>query len=150
LLLGALYEWIVHRFVYHGRSPIALLQSIHEIHARGHHWHRFPPDRYVEEGPVERIPVSPADPFALCGSPKRRAIAWWAQYALYLPVAVPLGFIPAALITQNGLFMAIFIPVGLTVCVLFIRVHDVIHYPAKRWMERRSWFQFLDKHHYIH
>src|SRR5512143_1214665 len=63
LVLGALYEWVVHRFVYHGPSPLAVLQGIHEIHSRGHHWHRFPPDRYVAPGPVERIPVWPPEPF---------------------------------------------------------------------------------------
>ncbi len=39
---------------------------------------------------------------------------------------------------------------GLVVSYLLIRVHDVIHYPANRLMERQAWFQFLDRHHYIH
>ena len=66
MLLGSLYEWIVHRHLYHGRSRISFLNNIYVIHSQGHHWHRFPPDRYVEEGPVERIPVHPAEPFEVC------------------------------------------------------------------------------------
>src|SRR5205085_11109620 len=41
--IGSLYEWIVHRFVYHAPSGFPLLDGIYEIHQRGHHWHRFPP-----------------------------------------------------------------------------------------------------------
>jgi hypothetical protein len=151
--LASLYEWIVHRYVYHGPSPVPLLQGIHEIHQRGHHWHRFPPDRYVEPGPVERIPVSllsNAHPYELCGTVPRRWGAWLAQYALYLTVGIPFAFVPAWLLTANALFTVSSIVSGLIVCYFFIRVHDVIHYPAGRLIERFSWFKFLDRHHYIH
>ena len=150
VMIGSLYEWLVHRFVYHGPSPIGLWQSIYEIHQRGHHWHRFPPDHYVESGPVERIPVWPAEPRTLCGSPRQRAVAWGAQYALYLFVGVPLAFVPAWFLTQNALFTTLAVVSGLTVCALFIRVHDVIHYPRDRWVEGLGAFRFLDRHHYIH
>jgi hypothetical protein len=150
LTLGALYEWLVHRFVYHGPSRVPLLQSIHVIHQRGHHWHRFPPDRYVEAGPVERIPVFPAEPYALCGATRPRLLAWAGQYALYMAVGVPLAFVPAWLFTHNPLFTASCVVAGVVVCYFFIRVHDVIHYPAERAIERQAWFRFLDRHHYIH
>jgi hypothetical protein len=150
LALGSLYEWIVHRWVYHGPSPVPLLQSIHEIHVRGHHWHRFPPDRYVEAGLVERIPVIPADPFAVCSNPRARWIAWAGQYALYLTVGIPFAFLPIWFLTGNPLFTASAVVSGMIVCYFFIKVHDVIHYPANRWIERHSWFRFLDRHHYIH
>ena len=151
--LASLYEWIVHRYVYHGPSPVPLLQGIHAIHQRGHHWHRFPPDHYVEHLPVERIPVallSPARPYELCRSVPRRWGAWAGQYALYLAVGIPFVFVPAWLLTGNRLFTASAVVSGLVVCYFFIRVHDVIHYPANRLMERFGWFQFLDRHHYIH
>ncbi len=151
--LASLYEWIVHRYIYHGPSPVPLLQGIHEIHQRGHHWHRFPPDRYVEHGPVERIPValvSKARPYELCHTAPRRWGAWAGQYALYLVVGIPFVFVPAWVLTANPLFTASSIISGLVVCYFFIRVHDVIHYPANRLMERFGWFQFLDRHHYIH
>jgi len=150
VVLGALYEWIVHRFVYHGPSPIPLLQGIHEVHGRGHHWHRFPPDRYVAPGPVERIPVWPPEPYGLCGSTQRRALAWGGQYALYLSVAIPFAFAPVALFTRNALFTSSFVLTSLVVCYLFIHVHDVIHYPCGRWIEQQRWLRFLDRHHYIH
>jgi pimeloyl-ACP methyl ester carboxylesterase len=150
LATGSLYEWIVHRFIYHRSSKIQLLQNIYQIHQHGHHWHRFPPDRYVQEGPVERIPVFPANAYALCGSPVRRWIAWGGQFSLYLAVGTPLAFIPAWFLTKNPLFTASAVTAGLIVCYLFIRVHDVMHYPANRAMERQAWFRFLDRHHYIH
>jgi hypothetical protein len=150
LTLGSLYEWIVHRFIYHHASRFKLFDDIHEIHVRGHHWHRFPPDRYVEEGPIERIPVSPADPNALCGSAGQRSLAWLAQFALYLSVGIPFAFVPAWFATHNVVFTASAVVSGLVVCYLFIRVHDVIHYPSDTWMERQAWFKFLDRHHYVH
>jgi hypothetical protein len=150
LLLGAVYEWLVHRYVYHRPSRLRLLQAIHEIHARGHHWHRFPPNRYVAAGPVERIPVYPPDPFALCRTVPRRALAWVAQYALYLSVAVPFAFAPIWLLSRNLPFTVSFVIVSLAVCWLFIKVHDLIHYPSGHFIGRLRAFEFLDRHHYIH
>jgi hypothetical protein len=150
LTLGSLYEWLVHRFIYHGPSPVGLFQAIHEIHQRGHHWHRFPPDRYVQSGPIERIPVFPGDPYALCGSGRKRLLAWAGQYALYMCVGIPLAFAPAWLWSHNLLFTVSCVIAGVSVCYFFIQVHDVIHYPGQRWMERQGWFRFLDRHHYLH
>jgi hypothetical protein len=150
LVLGSFYEWLVHRFVYHHALPLAPFWQINEIHERGHHWHRFPPDRYVERGEVERIPVYPAAPYELCRSRPRRWVAWAAQYALYLSVGIPLAFVPSWFLTRNPLFAASAVVSGLVVCYFFIRVHDVIHYPGERLIERTRWFRFLDRHHYIH
>ncbi|MCC7290814.1 MAG: hypothetical protein IT449_01990 [Phycisphaerales bacterium] len=151
LLLGSLYEWIVHRFVYHGPSRLRILENIHQIHTTGHHWHRFPPTRYVEALPVKRIPVYPAAPLERCTDAASRNLAWLGQYALYMSVAVPFAFLPAWLVTRNVPFTLGAVGSGLVVCYLFIRVHDVMHYPGlSPWMERQSWFQFLDRHHYIH
>jgi hypothetical protein len=150
VLLGSLYEWIVHRHLYHGRSRISFLNDIYVIHSRGHHWHRFPPDRYVEEGPVERIPVYPAEPFEVCHSKLRRFLAWAGQFGLYLVVGILFAFLPAWLITGNVPFTVAAVATGLMEFYLFIRVHDVTHYPAGRRMERWAWFRFLNRHHYIH
>jgi sterol desaturase/sphingolipid hydroxylase (fatty acid hydroxylase superfamily) len=65
-------------------------------------------------------------------------------------VGVPLAFVPAWSLTRNPLFTACAVVAGIAVCYYFIRVHDVIHYPADRWIERQAWFRFLDRHHYIH
>jgi len=150
VLLGSLYEWIVHRHLYHGRSRISFLNDIYVIHSQGHHWHRFPPDRYVEEGPVERIPVYPAEPFEVCHTRPRRFLAWAGQFSLYLVVGILFAFLPAWLITGNVPFTVAAVATGLVEFDLFIRVHDVAHYPAGRRMERRAWFRFLNRHHYIH
>ena len=66
-----------------------------------------------------------------------------------MAVGVPFAFVPAWLLTRNPLFTASAIATGMVVSYFFIRVHDVIHYPAGRFMERLRWFQFLDRHHYI-
>lgn len=148
--LGSFYEWTLHRYLYHGRSRWRFVRLVQEIHEMGHHWHRFPPDRYVHRPPVERIPVLPAEPFGLCGTRWKRLVAWWGQFALYLAVAIPFAFVPAWLVSRNRLFTSCAVATGVVLCYLFIAVHDAIHYPAGRWIERRGWFRFLDRHHYLH
>ena len=150
VIIGSLYEWILHRYLYHGKSRVKLLQAIQQVHHQGHHWHRFPPDHYVENLPVERIPVFPPQPYAVCGAPTPRRVAWWGQYVLYSTIAIAFVFVPAWLLTGNKLFTVSMVLSGLVVCYLFIRIHDAIHYPAERWIERQEWFRFLDRHHYIH
>lgn len=129
---GSLYEWVVHRYLYHSRSRFRMLRLIHEIHERGHHWNRFPPDRYVHPLPIERIPVLPAAPLGVCGSRLKRLVAWYGQFALYVAVAVPFAFLPAWLVSRNWLFTSSAVAMGLVLCYLFIAVHDAIHYPAER------------------
>lgn len=148
--LASLYEWIVHRVVYHEPSSWRALNSIHVIHQRGHHSHRFPPDRYVDSGPIERIPLSPPDPYGLCRTPGRRFAAWLGQYAFYAAVGGAFAFLPAWLVTRNPTFVSIAVITGLVLAHQFIHVHDAIHYPKRRAIERTRWFQFLDHHHYIH
>ena len=50
------YEWLVHRYVYHG-TAIPLLRRIYVIHQHGHHFAIFPTWRYVTNGPVLRHPI---------------------------------------------------------------------------------------------
>lgn len=148
--IGSLYEWLVHRFLYHGKSRLPVWRDIYVIHHRGHHWHRFPPDRYVEHGPLNRIPVVPPEPFDVCESPRSRAIAWLMQFMLYFGVGIVFTFIPTWLVTQNLPFTLASIASGFVCSYLFIRVHDLMHYPQGAWLERRGWFRFLNRHHYIH
>jgi hypothetical protein len=150
VLLGSFYEWIVHRYLYHGTSTLPVARSVHEIHTKGHHWHRFPPDRYVEGGQVERIPVFPSRPYEVTESAPIRYMAWFWQFALYLVVGTLFAFLPIWWITHNLVFTVAAVATALVEFYLFIRVHDVIHYPAGRLMERFRWFQFLDRHHYVH
>lgn len=77
-------------------------------------------------------------------------MAWGAQFALYLAVGVPFAFLPVWLVTRNAPFTVVAAATGMIEFWLFIRVHDVIHYPGGRRMERWRWFRFLDRHHYIH
>jgi hypothetical protein len=150
VLLGSFYEWIVHRYLYHGKSNIPIAKQVFEIHTHGHHWHRFPPDHYVEDGHVERIPVFPAKPYGVSHTHSVRFMAWFWQYFLYLFVGTLFAFLPIWWITQNVVFTVAAVVAGLVEFFLFIRVHDVMHYPANRPIEGFAWFQFLDRHHYIH
>lgn len=150
VLLGSFYEWIVHRYLYHGRSNIPIAKQVFEIHTNGHHWHRFPPDHYVEGGHVERIPVFRAQPYGVSETGSVRFMAWFWQYFLYLFVGTLFAFLPIWWITQNAVFSIAAVCTGLVEFWLFIRVHDVMHYPANRRIESFGWFQFLDRHHYIH
>jgi len=77
-------------------------------------------------------------------------LAWAGQFSLYLVVGILFAFLPAWLITGNVPFTVAAVATGLVEFDLFIRVHDVAHYPAGRRMERRAWFRFLNRHHYIH
>jgi hypothetical protein len=127
---------------------VRLFNEVYKVHHRGHHWHRFPPNKYATDEAMDRIP--PFQPFGLSGTLWARSIAWWTQYFIYLCVAVPFAFVPTWLITGNAVFTGAFVAVGLFACYMFIRVHDVMHYPGTAWWENQFWFEFLNRHHYIH
>lgn len=149
LSLGSLYEWIVHRWLYHAPWPrIPLFNQVHVVHHKGHHWNRFPPDHYVEPGPVRRI--HPEDPMGVAPTRAKANTAWWMQFAIYLTVGIPLAMIPSWLFTGNALFAISATVSGFICCYMFIEVHDRMHYPSDSWMERMGWFKFLNRHHYIH
>ena len=54
-LLASLYEWWIHRFIYH-ESAGPLLRKIYRIHTAHHHLY-FPTHRYVTNGSPRRIPI---------------------------------------------------------------------------------------------
>lgn len=144
------YEWLVHRYVYHGQA-IPFLRRIYVIHQHGHHYAIFPTWRYVTNGPVLRHPIlsdSRSDLHQTRWSNLRIKLAHFAFY-MVLGTALILG--PAWLATGHVAFVAGLLTSLVVVSDLFVRVHDAIHYPREfPWLQRQGWFRFLDRHHYIH
>jgi len=143
------YEWLVHRYVYHG-TVIPFLRRIYVIHQHGHHYAIFPTWRYVTNGPVLRHPIvseSRADLHqasgATCGSSWRTSPSTWCWH----------GADPVARLAchgQRGVLSGLLAAL-VVVSDLFVRVHDAIHYPREfPFIQRQLWFRFLDEHHYIH
>ena len=77
-------------------------------------------------------------------------MAYAAQYFLYVLPIVLLLIVPAWLASQNPVFTITLIILTVVICHVLVRVHDYMHQPAGRWIERRFWFKFLNRHHYIH
>lgn len=150
LLAGSIGEWLVHRYLMHRRWRPAILRTIFELHHRGHHQVHFTPERYVHAGPINYVPVYPPRPSALCESRASRVLSMLAQLALYLSVAALGVFLPVWLLTDNPLFTGVVVLCGTLLCYLFVRVHDLVHYPGHSWLERLPGFAALDRHHYLH
>jgi multisubunit Na+/H+ antiporter MnhB subunit len=144
------YEWLVHRYVYHGQA-IPFLRRIYVIHQHGHHYAIFPTWRYVTNGPVLRHPIlsdSRSDLHQTQWSNLRIKLA---HFAFYMVLGTALILWPAWLATGHVAFVAGLATALVVVSDLFVRVHDAIHYPREfPWLQRQGWFRFLDQHHYIH
>lgn len=144
------YEWLVHRYVYHG-TVIPFLRRIYVIHQHGHHYAIFPTWRYVTNGPVLRHPIlsdSRSDLHRTHWSNLRIKLA---HFAFYMVLGTALILTPAWLMTRSVAFVAGLLASLLVVSDLFVRVHDAIHYPKDfPWLQRQGWLRFLDEHHYIH
>jgi len=144
------YEWLVHRYIYHG-TVLPFLRRIYVIHQHGHHYAIFPTWRYVTNGPVLRHPIlsqSRADLHLTLWSNLRVKLA---HFAFYMVLGTALILTPAWLATGSVAFVAGLLASLLVVSDLFVRVHDAIHYPREfPWLQRQAWFRFLDGHHYIH
>jgi len=144
------YEWLVHRYVYHGQA-IPFLRRIYVIHQHGHHYAIFPTWRYVTNGPVLRHPIlsdSRSDLHHTRWSNLRIKLA---HFAFYMVLGTALILWPAWLATGHVAFVAGLLAALVVVSDLFVRVHDAIHYPREfPWLQRQGWFRFLDQHHYIH
>ena len=149
-LLASPLEWLVHRYVYH-RALVPGLRSIYEIHHRVHHYVFFPTWRYVTSGPPRRIPVFAKDhDRAEATGPGNTAIHL-AHWTFYMLIAAGLIWVPCALLGGGLPLLAGLVLASVVVCELMISVHDTIHRPGTYpLIERRSWFRFLDEHHYIH
>lgn len=150
LLVGSMFEWLVHRYLMHPIGEVSLIRFITELHHRGHHWIHFRPDRYVHKGKINYIPILPPQPDKICTTRASRIISMSGQALFYLVIGLGVAFLPAWLITGNHLFSTVFTAAGLVEIFLFIRIHDLVHYPGNSFLERFHWFKFLDRHHYIH
>jgi len=144
------YEWLVHRYVYHG-TVIPFLRRIYVIHQHGHHYAIFPTWRYVTNGPVLRHPIvseSRADLHQGFWSNLRIKLA---HFAFYMVLGTVLILWPAWHATGSVAFLSGLLAALVVVSDLFVRVHDAIHYPREfPFIQRQLWFRFLDEHHYIH
>jgi hypothetical protein len=150
LIPASVYEWLVHRNIYHNKSwgPLA---RIYHIHQQGHHVQIFPTWRYTTNGPVRRHPVLETDTSRLYDPGWRNLISKAAHFFFYMSIGLVLIWIPAWLFTQNTLFLASIVLTSAIISDLFVRVHDAIHYPGRfKFVESQPWFPFIDRHHFIH
>jgi len=144
------YEWLVHRYVYHG-TAIPFLRRIYVIHQHGHHYAIFPTWRYVTNGPVLRHPILSQSRSDLHRTFRSNLRIKAAHFGFYLVLGTALILTPAWLATGSVAFVAGLLAALLVVSDLFVRVHDAIHYPREfPWLQRQRWFRFLDEHHYVH
>jgi hypothetical protein len=143
-------EWLVHRYVYHRRG-FSWLRRIYVIHQQGHHHVLFPTWRYVTNGPVRRHAIVASGAAVLHTSRWRNVSIKLCHFAFYMTIGAVCIWLPAWLLTANVAFLAGLVAASVLVSDLFVRVHDAIHYPGlHRFLEGRSWFHFLETHHYIH
>lgn len=144
------YEWLVHRYVYHG-TVIPFLRRIYVIHQHGHHYAIFPTWRYVTNGPVLRHPILSDGRSDLHQTRWSNLRIKLAHFAFYMVLGTALILTPAWLATGSVAFLSGLLAALVVVSDLFVRVHDAIHYPKDfPWLQRQGWFRFLDEHHYIH
>jgi hypothetical protein len=149
-LLASPLEWLVHRYVYH-RALLPGLRPIYEIHHRVHHHVFFPTWRYVTSGPPRRIPVFAKNHDRAEATGTGNAAIHLAHWTFYMLIAAGLIWVPCALLGSGLPLLAGLVLASVVVCELMISVHDTIHRPGTYpLVEQRSWFRFLDEHHYIH
>jgi hypothetical protein len=149
LLIGSPGEWLVHRYIMHRRVGPPPLSLAYDLHHRAHHWIQYPPNEYLHEDRVQRVPVG-FDLNRVCLTGMGRALTVALHVAFYSTFGVILALVPSFFFTRNPLFT---LSVGVVTAIeifLFVRVHDAVHHPGLSRLERFGWFRFLDRHHYIH
>jgi hypothetical protein len=147
--LCSLGEWLVHGLLYHRRIPG--LEFIQKIHHAGHHFALFPPERYVQEGGFEFMRFrKPFIPFEMADNATDNALTMWSQIGLHFVVGLPLIVLPMWLLTHEPVFIGSVLGTLSVISWLLAYVHGAIHTPGDRWIEHTRWFQWLDRHHYIH
>jgi hypothetical protein len=147
--LISLGEWLTHGILYHGRVPG--FRRIRAIHHAGHHFALFPPDRYFQTGPFEFMRIrDPLTPFTMADNVLDDKLTEWGQIALHFVVGIPLLLVPAWYATEKVPFFASVVVTLGVLSWLLAYVHGAIHTPGERWIEHQRWFQWLDRHHYIH
>jgi hypothetical protein len=150
VLLFSPWEWAMHRYVYH-RVLLPALRPAFLTHHRDHHSRFFPPWRFTRDDVMD-------------GSPQAHPSVWSRILSGLIshPVTVPDRWVyllfgagivggPLGLLTRNPPFL---LGIGLASAALarlFGEVHGAIHHPGTRpALERRAFFAFLRRHHYIH
>lgn len=147
-LAAAVIEWYVHRFVYHVPA-IRGLRRIFVVHT-AHHFAFFPTWRYVTNGPARRLSLRRHHPEAH-SSGVRNAVVRSTHFVWYMSIGALLIWWPAWIVARNPVFLVGVVIASAIVSNLFIVVHDTIHRPGShRLVEAQPWFDFLDRHHYIH
>lgn len=150
LIPASVYEWLVHRYVYH-REQAGPLAQVYRIHHIGHHAAIFPTWRYTTKGTVRRHPINEPDITQLYPAGWKNLISKAAHFLFYFSLGSVLICAPAWLLTGDRWFL---LSCWFTLAVisdLFVRVHDAIHYPGQfRFIEAQPWYPFIDRHHFIH
>jgi sterol desaturase/sphingolipid hydroxylase (fatty acid hydroxylase superfamily) len=149
LLIGSLGEWLVHRYFMHRRLRPRPLNLAYDLHHRAHHWIQYPPNEYLHDDRVQRVPVSPHLE-RVCITRTERALTVALHVAFYSTFGVILAVIPSLVFTGNPPFTLVVAVVTMTEIFLFVHVHDAVQHPGFSRLERFRWFRFLDRHHYIH
>lgn len=147
--LCSLGEYLVHGVLYHADVPG--FRKIRIIHHNGHHFALFPPKRYVQDGPYEFMNLrAPLMPFKMADNALDNFITMYSQVALHFVAGIPLILVPAWLSTGSVPFLASCLATLAAISWLLGYVHGTIHTPGDRWIEHQAWYQWLDRHHYIH
>ena len=150
VLIFSIAEWVVHRWIMHRPSRRPWLQLAFEHHHRAHHWINFPPDQYLQTGPVQYVPLWAARLDRAATSRVAWAVTIASHFAFYGIFAMALVLMPAWLWSRNLAFAWSATATSVVLLSGFIHVHDAIHYPGLSPLEKFGWFRFLDRHHYIH
>ena len=150
LLIGSIVEWVVHRLIMHRPSRVPGLRLAYEHHHRAHHWINFPPDQYIQAGPVQYVPLWTGRLDRVATNRTAWAVTVGAHLAFYSVFAIVLVVLPAWLSSGNAAFAWSVTVTAVVVLFLFIHAHDAMHYPGLSPIERFSFFKWLDHHHYIH
>jgi hypothetical protein len=150
LLAGAIVEWVVHRWIMHRPSRLPVLRLAYEHHHRAHHWINFPPDQYVQAGPVQYVPLWSGRLDRVATSRLAWAVTVAAHFAFYGVFAIACVVLPVWLWSGNAAFAWAATASSAVVLFLFLHAHDAMHYPGLSPLERFGFFRWLDHHHYIH
>jgi hypothetical protein len=151
LLIGSIVEWMVHRWLMHRPTRLPGLRLAYDHHHRAHHWINFPPDQYIQAGPVQYVPLWRGRLDQVATSRVAWTLTVASHFAFYGVFALLSAVLPAWWWTGNVVFAATVSVTAVVLLVLFIRVHDAMHYPGlSPLLERLAFFRWLDHHHYIH
>lgn len=147
--LVSLWEWITHGVLYH--RPLPGMREIFKIHVGGHHLALFPPEQYTRQGRYSFMRFrAPRLPWVMSDNLVDSLLTSGTQVALHFVIGLPFIVAPAWLATGSPVFTASVLGTLGFLSYLLAYVHGVIHNPRGRWVERQRWFQWLDRHHYIH